>query len=332
DKSYIKLNTNESPFPPAKGVTLAAKEQAGKLNLYSDPTCLPLKRAAADLYGLQTENVLCGNGSDEVLFFTFLAFCSESKGMACPDVSYGFYPVLCSLLNIPYIPVPLAADFTINVQDYAAINANICIANPNAQTGVYLPLCRVEELVRQNADRIVVVDEAYIDFGGDSAVKLINKYGNLIVVQTMSKSRSLAGGRVGFAFADKNLICDLEAVRNSFNPYNVNRMSMFAAEQSLKDKDYFLYCTKNIMQTRQFTTEQLRKLGFTVLPSMANFVLAKTDVMGGRQLYLKLKQRGILVRHLNDDRIKDFVRITIGSAEQMAVFIETLKDILKETV
>ncbi|MCD7728924.1 MAG: histidinol-phosphate transaminase [Clostridia bacterium] len=326
DKSYIKLNTNESPYPPAHGVEAAAAQQSAKLNLYSDPTYLPLKKAIASVYGLSPENVLCGNGSDEVLFFIFRAFCSKDNGMACPDVSYGFYPVLCNLLNIPYTAVELAPDFTVNPQDYKGFT-NICIANPNAQTGIYLPLGGVEQIIK-NVSGVAVVDEAYIDFGGQSAASLINKYPNLIVVQTMSKSRSLAGGRVGFALANRQLISDLEAVRSSFNPYNINRMSMFAAVSSLEDTEYFHSCIDKIVHAREYTVTELKKLGFDVLLSKANFVLAKSGKMGGGELYLKLKENGILVRHFDSPRIKDYIRVTIGSRMQMAQLITTLKKIL----
>ncbi len=332
DKRYIKLNTNESPFPPALGVEQAAKEQAAKLYLYSDPSCMPLKQAAAKLYGLKVENVLCGNGSDEVLFLIFRAFCSGVKGMACPDVSYGFYPVLCGLLDIPYTPVPLKSDFTIYPPDYASINHNVCIANPNAQTGIYLDISGVEEILKQSKNRIVVVDEAYIDFGGSSAVSLLKNYKNLIVVQTMSKSRSLAGGRVGFAFADSGIIADLEAVRYSFNPYNINRMSMYAAIKSIEDSEYFSLCVDKIVHSRAYTVRELKNLGFEVLPSSANFVLAKHSNMGGEELYLKLKEQGILVRHLSDERIKDYVRITIGAHGQMAKLVAAIKKILYNRV
>lgn len=330
DKKYIKLNTNESPFAPAKGVAEAALKEGVKLNLYSDPTLDPLKEALAKVKGVKPENITCGNGSDEVLFLIYKTFCSKTRGMACPDVSYGFYPVLCNLLNIPYTPVPLKEDFTINPADYAAVESYVCIANPNAQTGIYLDLNGVEELLKQNKDRLVVVDEAYIDFGGESAVSLINTYDNLIVVQTMSKSRSLAGGRVGYAIACKDIIADLEAVRYSFNPYNINRMSMFAAVKSLKDEKYFKDCTSYVQSVRKLTVMGLENYGFEVLPSSANFVLAKSSKIGGRELYLKLKEKGVLVRNLPDERIKDYIRVTIGSDENMATFLKKIKEIFEE--
>ncbi len=330
DKSYVKLNTNESPYPPAPGVEEAARMQAAKLNLYSDPSAAPLKKAAAELYGLDASMVSVGNGSDENLAHIFRAFSDSSRGMACPSVSYGFYPVLCSLLGIRYTPVPLREDFSIDVGDYAVIKDNVCIANPNAQTGIYLPPDRVEELIKQSADRIVVVDEAYIDFGGQSAAPLVKKYPNLIVVQTMSKSRSLAGARVGLCFACPGLIADIESVRCSFNPYNVNRMSMFAAVKSLQETDYFYSCVDKIVRVRSFLTRELEKLGFEVLPSKANFVLAKCAKTGGEELYLKLKERGILVRHFSDERIRDYVRISVGTRGQIETLLKAVRQILSQ--
>lgn len=329
DRKYVKLNTNESPYPPAPGAVRAAAAQAGELNLYSDPTCAPLKRAAAEFYGLSPANVMAGNGSDENLAHIFRAFLTD-KGVAFPDITYGFYPVLCSLLGIEYRTVPLKEDFSLDVSDYAELACPVCIANPNAQTGIYLPEEKVEELIAQNEGRLVVVDEAYIDFGGESCVPLIKKYGNLIVVQTMSKSRSLAGARVGFAFACEELISELEAVRASFNPYNVNRMSMFAAEASLRDRAYFEECTRKTAEVREYTAAELRGMGFAVLPSAANFLLARHAAAGGGDLYLALKARGVLVRHFSDERIKDYIRVSIGSRGQMEQFLGAVRAVLKE--
>lgn len=329
DKSYIKLNTNESPFPPAPGVEEAVRAQAGVLNLYSDPDGLPLKRALGALYGLGERNVSLGNGSDENLAHIFAAFL-QGRGAAFPDVTYGFYPVLCSLMGIAYKTVPLCGDFTVNTADYAAITSPVVLANPNAQTGIYLTAEQIEELVLQNAGRLVIIDEAYIDFGGTSCAPLVNKYKNLIVVQTMSKSRSLAGARVGFAFACKDIIADLESVRASFNPYNINRMSMFAAVESLKDKSYFEECTQKIAFVREYTAVNLMELGFKVLPSRANFLLASHKSIGGGELYARLKERGILVRHFSDERIRNFVRVSIGSKEQMDLFLGAVRAILGE--
>ncbi len=329
EKAYVKLNTNESPYPPAPGVIEAISGEAERLNLYPDPQTVRLKDELARLYGLERDMVSVGNGSDENLAHIFRAFCSEDIGMACPDVSYGFYPVLCSLLGIRYTPVPLKSDFTIDAERFSGAIENVCIANPNAQTGIYLERDKAERIVKSNPDRVVVVDEAYIDFGGQTMAPLVKKYSNLIVVQTMSKSRSLAGARVGMCFACPELISDIERVRCSFNPYNVNRMSLSAAIQSLREEEYFRSCTDRIIQVRAYLFAELEKLKFEVLPSKANFLLAKSLERGGEELYLKLKEKGVLVRRFNDERIKDYIRISIGTKEQTDAFLSALKQILR---
>lgn len=330
DRAYIKLNTNESPYPPAPGVEQAVLAQAGRLNLYSDPSQEQLKRAAGALYGLGGEYVFAGNGSDENLALVFRTFCTD-RPLACPDVSYGMYPRLCKLFGINYIAMPLRKNFTVNLGDYSGISANVCLANPNAQTGLYLSAEDIEAFVAANPDRLVIVDEAYIDFGGKSCAPLVKKYNNLIVVQTMSKSRSLAGARVGFTFACPELIAEAEGVRHSFNPYNVNSMSMAAAMVSLTRQDYFKDCTSKIIAARMSMIEGMEKLGMQVLPSLANFVLAKSAKIGGRELYEELKRRGILVRYFPEERIKDYIRATVGTQEQTSALLQALADILKET-
>jgi len=330
DQAYIKLNTNESPFPPSPSVTEAINEyETGMLNRYSDPTAKSLIYAIAEKYGVKSENVFVSNGSDEALAFIFNAFFSGGRSVVFPDVTYGFYPVFADFFGIEYRTVALDADYRINVEDYSDVTENVVIANPNAQTGVYLDPERIETLVSQNSDRIVVIDEAYIDFGGVSAVPLIDKYDNLIVVQTFSKSRNLAGARIGMAFACKELINDLNTMKFSFNPYNVNRLSLIAGERAVRDGEYMKKCISEIIESRAYTVGALEKLDFYVLPSMANFVLARTDRMSGKELYEGLKSRAILVRHFPDERITDFVRITIGTKEQMRALIEAIEDILK---
>lgn len=330
DMQYIKLNTNESPFPPSqKVIEVLNEEESKKLRLYSDPETSVLVNAIAEFYGVNANQILTGNGSDEILAFIFRAFCGE-KGMACPDVSYGFYPVFCNLFNIKYISVPLKADFTVDVEDYKYIADNVIIANPNAQTGIFLDLEQVEKLLKQNKDRIVVIDEAYVDFGGVSAIPLIDKYDNLVVVQTMSKSRQLAGARIGFAISNKQLIDDLKTVKYSFNPYNVNRLSILAGAAAFEDESYFDACRKKIVSSRERLTKALQEMGFVVLPSKANFLLARHGKIGGRELYLKLKENGVLVRHLSDERISDFVRITIGADDEIDILLNKIKVILGE--
>ena len=328
DMQYIKLNTNESPYPPAPGIGVLIASEGEKLNLYSDPTAKVLHEAIADYYKISPDRVIATNGSDEVLAFAINAF-GSGRSLAFPDITYGFYPVYANLFGIPYTTVPLNDDLAICVEDYAKIDSTVVIANPNAQTGTYLPLSKIEELVKQNPDRVVIVDEAYIDFGGESAVTLTEKYDNLLVVQTFSKSRNLAGARVGFAVGCADLIADLNRVKYSFNPYNINRMSMVAAAEAMKDTAYFNECTQKVIATRAYTASQLSKLGFTYPASMANFILAETEKMDGKALYQALKSRGVLVRYLGDERIKNSIRITIGSREQMEAFIEITKEILE---
>ena len=331
DQKYIKLNTNESPFPPPQSVIDAAKNEAGMLQLYSDPECTPLVKKCAEHFGVKTSQVLMTNGSDEILNFAFMAFCDAEHPIAFPDISYGFYPVFAKLNGIPYEAIPLCDDFTIHVEDYVGLGKNIIIANPNAPTGIALPLSDIERIVASNPDNVVIIDEAYVDFGAESAVSLVDKYDNLIVTQTFSKSRSLAGGRLGFGIASPELIADMNTVKYSTNPYNVNRMTMAVGYQALVEREYFENCVEIIKQNREYTKLELRKLGFTVLDSKTNFLFARSEQIAGETLYKELKSRRILVRHFSLDRIKEFNRITIGTMEQMKTFIETVKKILGET-
>lgn len=332
DKRYIKLNTNESPFPPSPKAQQYAAKAAEGLQLYSDPTCAALTAAAAKRFGVETDEILFFNGSDEALNFAFMAFCDESHPAAFPDLTYGFYSVFADLYRIPYTKIPLKEDFSLNVGDYLGRGETIFIANPNAPTGLTLSLSQIEAIVRSNPDNVVVIDEAYVDFGGESAIPLTRKYENLLVIQTFSKSRSLAGGRLGFAVGCKALIQDLNTIRYSTNPYNVNAMTMAAGIGSLEDEAYFQTCCDTIIENRRWTLEQLRLLGFTAADSATNFVLAKHDKLDGKTLYLTLKEKGILVRHFDTPRLKDYNRITIGSASQMAALVDTLKEILEEAL
>jgi histidinol-phosphate aminotransferase len=327
---YVKLNTNESPFPPSARVVAAAEREAGRLNLYSDPECTELKLAAVKLYGVEPKNVLPVNGSDEILYFAFLAFGDKMNPFAFADISYGFYPVYAQFCNVPSRQIPLTAEFEIDYRDYLGVAEHVLIANPNAPTGTCLPPWQIEEIVRSNPDRVVIVDEAYIDFGGESCVPLIHKYDNLLVIQTFSKSRSLAGARLGFGIGCEALMRDLNTVKYSINPYNVNRMTQAAGVAAIEDDDYYRENAKTIMATRAETAEQLKSLGFTVLPSCANFVFAKSGSVSGETLYRELKARGVLVRHFTKERIKDFCRITIGTREQMQVLMSNIQAILAE--
>ena len=330
DTQYIKLNTNESPFPPSSEVLAAASAEAGKLNLYCDPACTQLRNAAAMLYGLGPENILPVNGSDEALYFAFMAFCDDAHPMAFPDISYGFYPVYAAVNRIPAHVIPLGDDFSVRPEDYCGLKKNIVIANPNAPTGMALGLEEIERIVQTNPDNVVIIDEAYVDFGGTSCVPLIEKYDNLLVIQTFSKSRSLAGARLGFALGCETLIGDLNTVKFSVNPYNVNRMTQAAGVAAIASNDYYMKNCRTVMENRAFTASGLEALGFEVLPSKANFLFARTPAMGGEALYLALKERGVLVRHFNKDRIGDFLRLTVGSRAQMEALLANLESILKE--
>ncbi|MDO4265134.1 MAG: histidinol-phosphate transaminase [Eubacteriales bacterium] len=326
-RSYIKLNTNESPYPPSEGVVAVLnRSEAEALRLYSDPTAAALKRALAACYEVGEENVFCGNGSDEALNFAFMAFGED--GIAFPDISYGFYPVFAALNQIRADVKPLKEDFTINTQDYLGIGKALVIANPNAPTGICKELSEIEKIAASNPGHVVIIDEAYIDFGGKTAIPLTKKYKNLLVIQTFSKSRSMAGARVGYAIGDKALISDLETIKYSTNPYNINRLSMAAACAAVSDQAYYDENCRRIIETREWTKDALLTLGFTCLPSKANFLFAAHKTAGGEFLYRRLKEEGILVRHFEKERIRDYNRITIGSREQMEELVGTLKQIL----
>jgi histidinol-phosphate aminotransferase len=332
DMKYIKLNTNESPFPPSPAVLRAiSEERVRELRLYSDPTCTPLRLRIAAQFGFEKENVFVSNGSDDILNFSFMAFCDGNRcGVAFPEISYGFYKVYAALYGVDAKAIPLAEDFSVRAEDYLDVGRTVVIANPNAPTGILLPLSEIERLLKANSNRVVVVDEAYIDFGGESAVKLIEKYDNLLVTQTFSKSRSLAGARLGFGVANEKIIADLMRIKYSTNPYNVNRASAGLGMGAILDKDYFVGNCKKVIEDRKFTKEKLIELGFTLTDSYANFLFAKSDKISGKELYLKLKENGVLVRHFDSPRISDYVRITIGNREQMQKFIETTAKILEE--
>ena len=328
DKQYVKLNTNESPFPPSAAAQAAAAEAAASLQLYPDPTCRAIREKLGELYGLSADEVMVTNGSDEVLNFAFLAFCD--RGATFPDITYGFYRVFAELYNLPYTERPLKEDFTIDVKDYRDTDETVFIANPNAPTGIALTTAQIEDILRANPERVVVIDEAYVDFGGVSCAALVRKYDNLLVTGTFSKSRSMAGARLGFGFACPALIADLETLRYSTNPYNINRLTMAAGLGQLADEAETQRNCRIIMENREYTTAQLEKLGFTVLPSMANFVFATHPKIRGKVLYRALKNKGILVRHFDKPRLEEYNRITIGSREQMDALLTAIKEILED--
>lgn len=327
DMQYIKLNTNESPYPPAPSVVAAMNgEQVELLRLYSDPTAKELKEKLASLYGVQPENVFVSNGSDEVLNFAFMAF--GGQGVVFPEISYGFYEVYAELYQLDYEKIPLEADFSLNYKTYCGKNKMVVIANPNAPTGMSIPVSQIEQILKTNPNSLVLIDEAYVDFGGESALKLIGRYDNLLVTRTFSKSRCLAGGRLGYAFASPAIIEDLEKIKYSTNPYNINRLTLLLGVATVDAEPYYREKCAEIMDTRAWTKKQLEKLGFTVLSSDTNFLFAKTPDMDGGQLYETLKTKGILVRHFGNPKISQYNRITIGTREQMETLVNTLKEVL----
>lgn len=330
ERKFVKLNTNESPFPPSEKARLAAAEAIQRLHLYSDPTCKALTESIAALYGVSPSQVICTNGSDEVLDFAFQAFCDADTPAAFPDITYGFYPVFAARNQVPCEIIPLRDDFSINVKDYCGIGKTVFIANPNAPTGIALSVSEIEEIVASNPDNVVVIDEAYVDFGAESSVGLIEKYDNLLVTQTFSKSRSMAGARLGFGIGNERLIADLHTIRNSTNPYNVNSVTMAAGVGVLADEAYTRDNCRTIMENRAYTSEALSKRGFVMTESKANFIFAKHPDLDGGRLYEKLKDMGILVRHFTAPRISDYNRITIGSRAEMETLITAIDTILKE--
>lgn len=328
NRRYIKLNTNESPFPPSAKAVQRAAEEAEMLRLYSDPEAKILTKRLAEYFGVSEREVLPANGSDEALNFAFMAFCDETHPAVFADITYGFYPVFAQLNRIPYETIPLKDDFTIDISDYFDSGKTVFIANPNAPTSLTLSPAALEEIIRHNRDSVVVVDEAYVDFGAESCVPLIHKYDNLLVVQTFSKSRSMAGARLGFAIGCEDLIRDLNTIKYSTNPYNVNRMTMAAGAAALEDDAYTKSNCRMIIENRAFTKAELERLGFTCLDSRTNFLFAKHKTVGGKLLYEKLKECGILVRHFETERIRDFNRITIGTMDDMKTLIATLEKIV----
>ena len=330
DRQFVKLNTNESPYPPAPAVWAAAERESRALQLYSDPECTALRAAAAKVYDVAPENLLAVNGSDEALSFAFLAFCDETHPMAFPDITYGFYPVFAAIHRVPTHVIPVDGNLQIRPEDYAGLGENLVLANPNAPTGQLLTPAEIETIARSNPDRVVIVDEAYIDFGGESCVPLTKELDNLLVIQTFSKSRSMAGARLGFAIGNEALIRDLNTIKYSTNPYNVNRMTQAAGAAALEENEYYMANCRQIAATRDKTAAGLEELGFSVLPSAANFLFARREGMGGGEFYRALRNRGVLVRWFDQPRIRDYVRVTVGSPEQMEIFLTETRAILNE--
>lgn len=326
ETDIVKLNTNENPFPPSPKVIESLQNAIGThLKKYPDPESTELKDAIANFYNIESENVFAGNGSDEVLAHVFMAFFKDKK-LYFPNITYSFYPVYCGLYEIDYQPISLNYKFQMETEDYLGLDGNIIFPNPNAPTGIGVELSVIEEILKKNPDNLVVVDEAYVDFGGKSAVELISKYKNLLIVQTFSKSRSLAGMRVGFAIGDTELIDGLVRVKDSFNSYPLDRLAQAAGEAAMKDRDYFEYTCNEIIKNREWTVEELEKRCIEVLPSTANFIFAKIE--NAENIYKELKSRKVLVRYFKKPLIDSFLRISIGTKEEMEKLIKNIDQIM----
>lgn len=331
DKSYIKLNTNEFPYPPSPDVLAAVGgDEIAELRLYPDPTAKALKEALAEYYDVGAENVFVSNGSDESLNFAFACF--FERGVAFADITYGFYSVFAELYGIDTRLIPLTDDYSIRAEDYIRLDRGAVIANPNAPTGRALPLSEIERIVASNPEQVIVIDEAYVDFGGESAIPLTKSYDNLLVCSTYSKSRGMAGARLGFAIGHRELISDLELMKYSTNPYNLDSLTlrMGAAALTPASRSYYAEKLADVIRVREETARQLSALGAEVLPSKANFLFIKLPGIDGRKAYEKLRERGILVRHFSKERISDHLRISIGRAEEMAALVSTAEEIIKE--
>ena len=326
----IKLNTNENPYPPAPGVVEALKNfETDKLRLYPEPTCKALVDAIADYYGIRSSQVFTGVGSDDVLAMIFMTFFNSKKPILFPDITYSFYDVWADMLRIPFETKALDDDFQIRKEDYYGDNGGVVFPNPNAPTGILMPLSEIEDIIAHNRDVIVVVDEAYIDFGGESALPLIEKYDNLLVVQTFSKSRSLAGMRLGFAMGNEKLIRYINDVKYSFNSYTMDRTALAAGVAAVKDQAYFQETCNKIIETREWTKKELKALGFSFQDSMSNFIFAAHETCPAEKIFEALREKHIYVRYFPKGRTNNFLRITIGTQEEMQTFINVLKDYLK---
>lgn len=329
DLAYIKLNTNESPYPPAPQVVAAVNAgQIELLRLYSDPTCMGLKQKLAAQTGLLPENIFISNGSDDALNFVFMAY--SELGATFADITYGFYPIYANLHAAPTRVIPLEDDFSLDPGQYQGCKGLIVIANPNAPTGLSISVDAIEGILRDNPDAVVAIDEAYVDFGGDSALPLLKKYDNLLVIRTFSKSRCFAGGRLGYIVGNAPLIADLEKLRCSTNPFNIDRLALVMGEATVDADSYYVEKCQEICRTRDKTAAALRQLGLRVLPSKTNFLFVHAGAVGGERMYLELKKRAILVRHFPSARTKDYIRVTIGTPAQMEIFVAAVEEILQQ--
>ena len=333
EKNLIKLNTNENPYSPSPKVEQALREMnIDCMRLYPDPTAHLLVKAIADFYHLEEEQVFVGVGSDDVLAMVFMTFFNSKKPILFPDITYSFYDVWADMLRIPYERIPLKEDFTIAPEDYFRENGGVIFPNPNAPTGVELPLAQIEKIIQANPDVIVVVDEAYVDFGAESALSLIDKYDNLLVVQTFSKSRGMAGMRIGYAMGDPVLIKYLNDVKYSFNSYTMDQTTIALGKAAVEDKEYFEDTVNKVVKTREWTKKELSRLGFTFGDSKANFIFASHKECSARELFTALRKANIIVRYFDKPRIDNYLRITIGTQEEMETLVEFLETYLSKGV
>lgn len=326
DQMYVKLNTNECPYPPAPGLQ-DLDPDPDHLRLYPDPSAGELRSLIAARNGLDREEIFIGNGSDEVLAFSFMAFADDTRPVSFPDITYSFYPVYTQLFRIPSRQIPLRENFRLELSDYDEGSGPVVIANPNAPTGLALPRERLEQFLQAHPDRLLMVDEAYVDFGAESMTPLIHRYPNLLVIQTFSKSRAMAGARLGFAMGQSSLIQALERIKNSFNSYTISRYSLRAGAVSIQDEDYFQWTRRQIMKTRDALVPRLRSMGMEVTDSRTNFLWMRCPGLSGEALYEGLKRKGILVRHFSPEAIRDYIRVTIGTEEDMEKMMQALQEI-----
>ena len=330
NQALIKLNTNENPYGPSPKVLAALKlGVSDKLKLYTDPESTELRESIAKFYNVRSSNIFVGNGSDEILAFIFQGFFKKSKPLLFPNITYSFYPVYCKLYDIAFQKMPLDKNFEINLQDYLIPNGGIIFPNPNAPTGIPKGVSDIENLLKNNKDSVVVIDEAYVDFGTESSVYLIKKYDNLIVTQSLSKSRSLAGMRIGCAFASKSIVEGLNRIKNSFNSYPVDRLAQIAGAVAFSDEDYFRQTTKKVIEARQFLVEEMSNLDFQILPSGANFIFTKHNNKRAELIFKELRNNDILIRFFESpEEINNYLRITVGSMEQMKQLVHVIKKII----
>lgn len=329
NRQYIKLNTNESPFGPVRKAVEGAAREARRLHLYCDPECEELHQKLAEHYGVGRYQVLASNGSDEILNFAFMAFCDEKSPAIFPDITYGFYQVFAQVDHVPYRQIPLRDDLTIDIKDYMNNDSTVFLANPNANTGIALTLEEIGQILQANPDHVVVIDEAYVDFGAESAVALVDKYENLLVTQTFSKAWSMAGARLGVGIGSEALMADLNTIKYSTNPYNINRMTQAAGVGAIESIDEIRANCAAVCENRAWTMAALKELGFEMTDSAANFIFVRHPRIDGGELYRRLKEEGILVRHFDTQRICDYIRITIGSRSQMEAMVDAAARILQ---